>query len=638
MASKTSQYNHGKTHVNMKLLLKGASRIEQYIADVQKENNKQKYIGRLEDYLETAGSVHQDVSSVSCFKLDISSLEALNTKFNNMQTDLTKLKDAMRKIAKQYIGVEYGYISDKDVEKKVKAIMALSGTYVTGKEINDFFDHMSDKEKKALAAFLQTQTGAAICVSSGLISRLFSTEKGKATKKGKAFAEKYLKAKASTSNKTLSKTKTNNYAPQTYKNAYKTTKAARAAWKKDLVKDLKQKYNLTDAEASKLADRKMKIVADNAIKKAKIKIKYDGKTEKSKLATLEKDYKNKMTAVENDAKAMDSKHDKVIDTLTNDDKNVKTASNSTIKNANEAATKSETQPEAIEEVPVEPKRVQKTISQPETQPEAQTESTPGETVTDSQGNTTVTQVQEGSSTPASTQGEQLPAENPKQGPSNFQDAVDEQREAAVTNPVDETADTQPNDPVGMSGTSDSTTAGGADTGTDAADDIISDIEGSDDSTGTHTTIKPETDIDSSGGTISSKKTSSGTSPVVPVVAGVAAAGAAGVGAKIMLDHRTNSVNDSNFGTENWGEGTDDDYGLTGDTSSEYYKSNGYEAKNSDLIEEDNNTTERYDYKANSLNEMNIEEKEKADKEAGEISFHDNIAYDAINDAELGEAN
>lgn len=626
MASNTSQYIHGKTHVNMKLLLKGASRIEQYIADIQKENDKQKYIGRLEEYLETAGSVHQDVSSVSCFKLDISSLEALNTKFNNMQVDLSKLKDAMRKIAKEYIGVEYGYISDKDVEKKVKAILALSGTYVSGKEINDFFKHMSDKELRALAHFLQTETGAAICVSSGLISRLFSTEKGKATKLGKNFAERYLGAKASTSSKTLSKTKLANYAPQKYKNAYKTTKAARAAWKKDIVKDLKQRYNLTDAEASKLADRKMKIAAESAIDKAKARIKYDGKKEQNAIAAIDKNYKNKMAAVEADAQKMDNAHDKAIDNVTSDDSKVQTASNDVIQQQNEAANEStETQTEAIEDA---------TSTEPATAPvqQAQPEATPSEPVSDSQGNTTVTQVQEGSAEgPVSNQGEQLPAENPQQNSSNFQEAVDEQREAAVTNQVDETADAQSNEPVGISETGET-----ADTTDTTGDDPILDSEDTSDSS-THTTITPDSDSDSSGGTISSKKSSSGSSPVVPIVAGVAAAGAAGVGAKIMLDHRTNSVNDSNFGTENWGEGSDDDYGLTGDNSSEYYQSNGYEEKNSDLIEDDNSTTEHYDYKANSLDEMNIEEKEQADKEAEGISFHDNIAYEAINDAELSEA-
>ena len=622
--SNTSQHHvKGKTHVNMKLLLKGASRIEQFTADVQKENKKQKYISRLESYLETAGNIHQDVSSASCFKLDISSLEALNTKFNNMQLDLDKLKEAMRKIAKHYIESEYDLISDADVEKKVKAIIALSGAYVTGKEINNFFDHMSDKEKKALAAFLQTETGAAICVSSGLISRLFTDEKGKATKKGKEFAKKYLKAKAKTSNKTLSKTKTENYAPLKYKNAYKTTKAARAAWKKDIVKELKRKYNLTDAEASKLADRKMKIAAESTIKKAKIKIKYDGKTEKTKLAAVEKDYKNKMAAVEKDAQKMDNAHDKAIDNASTDDSKVNTSSNDVIEKANKPTE------DAIEPAtPSKPSEPEQKMPQEPTTPEPQQPSSPesqqpSEPVTDSSGNTTVEQVQEG---PVSNQGEQLPAENPHQDSNNFQEAVNEQRESAGTNPVDETADVTPNDPVGIDET--------GDVSSDVSDVDTTDV---DSSTGTHTTIKPETDTDTSGGTVSSHK-SSGSSPVVPVVAGVAAAGAAGVGAKIMLDHRTNSVNDSNFGSENWSDATDEDYGLTGDTDSEYYQSNGYESKNNDLIEDDNTTTEQYDYKANSIDEMNIEEKEKADKEAEGISFHDNIAYDAINEAELSEAN
>ena len=613
---KVTSSGSGRVYVNMKLLLKGASRLEGFVASSQIDatTKKQKYISQLQSYLEDSGKVHQNSTNASCFATDVSSLDSLNNKFKGLEADITKLVSAMRTIAKNYMEIEYGTSSDS----KMKSLLAMKGDFISAAEINTFIGNLTEADKKALAAFLQSATGAEICVGAGILSVLTKTDKGK------EYVKKYIKTKCATSKKAISKAKVSEYAPSKYAKVYKTTKAARAAWKKDLVKDLKNKYNLSDSEASALADQKMKVIAERNINKAKVDVntKYSTKTKNSKIATIDDKYKKQMAEIDKKAQAYDNEHDKAIDAAVSDDKNVKTESNSQIQQRNEEALEpaggqknpSRTTPES---------GGSSTPSGGENQPssESNPSSETGETTTDGGGNTTVDQTQTGSNPePVTHSGEALPAENPTQEASNFQEDVDKQRAEAVTNEVDETAgaDTAvtPNEKVG------SDLAEGSETTTD---DNLDPNTIEDDESGTQTTIPSSSESDTSGGSMSNKK--SGSSPVVPVVAGVAAAGAAGVGAKIILDRKTNTVNDGNFGSEDWGDSSNgDDYGI-GDN---YYE-NEYDNKKDDLIEDEVNN---YDYKANSIDEVNLEEKEKADEEANKLSFHDNIAYDAINDAEM----
>lgn len=607
----TSSTSSGKTYIDMKLLLKGAARLEEYLTDTQVDSktNKQKYIGQLESYLTSSGNIHQDVSDTSCFKLDLSSLNSLNEKFKKINVDLEKLIKAVRDTANQGIKNEFD-----DAKKATETILKSQGDFVSVDRINYFFDHLTDKEKKTLAALLMSATGAQICISSDLLSVLSES------KKGKEFEKKYLKAYSKTTKKAISKTKVKEYAPAKYKRLY--GKNARDEWQKDLQEDLQKKYGLSKADAKALAKEKMDIIAKRNIEKAKVEVnkKLSAKQQQTKIDKLNKEYDAAIEKLEKKAADTAAKYpeNKSKSSLIADEKKVNTSDNSVIEAQNEAGKKPDPTPEQpAEDTPVtpEPEPTPETEVTPEPVQPTENTTTTTETVVDDGGNTYVEEVQEG---PVSNQGEQLPPENPKQDSSNFQEAVDEQREL---NPVDETVAEDPN--VGM----------------DVSGDEISDVTDSDlvdtdisDTGDTHTTVTPDVEKSTSTTTTTHKKSSGSASGVVPAVAGVATAGAAGVGAKIILDRRTDSVSDANFGTENWSDGDNDDYGLTGDTSSEYVESTGYQANKSDLIEDDSDS--HYDYKAESINEIDLDEKEKADEEAGKISFHDNIAFDAINEAEM----
>lgn len=595
-----------KKRIRKDLLLYGANDLDAFSSEYQidKTTNKQKYIGNIETYLNNLGSVHQDTSNTSCFKSSISNLEELNAKFTKLQNDVNTLSKKMRETAKAYIDADQNNYDS--MNKSAMALVASGISAATAKKnLNDFLADIlkkgNEKDAKALAAFLAELKKTNADIFTDVKSKLSGT------KKGKKFIKEYLNTATKTTKKASSKVST--YHPKKYK--------TRTAWKKSLTTYYKTKYKLTDANAEKLAGQQMSQIE---------------KLNKGKISATE--YNRVLNSRVKEMQTAQATQQSLAESISAD-KGSKTDSIEQIKQNNEAGTTKNA--ESIEEaLQVETK----TVETPAPEPASET------TQVDSEGNTTVNTEQVGPAVATATEvatpaivnkaDEMLPEEPPQQNNQNFQEDVSAAQQEAMNTPtlenqVDESAESTAaiTDNSSLSGT---TTDPNLDSDLDKLDtaDSTSDIiDGEKKKSSTHTTIDSSDTLESG----STTKKSSGSSPVVPVVAGVAAAGAAGVGAKVILDRRVNTSNDGNIGSENW---SDDSYesSYSDTNSNDYYDTNSYEARNNNLIEEESNSVNNYDYKANSLKDMSIEEKEKQDMEKGEISFHDNIAYDAISDAEL----
>ncbi|MBQ6477180.1 MAG: hypothetical protein IJI43_01950 [Bacilli bacterium] len=603
----------GKRRFDVRLLLYGANKLDGFSSKYQVDatTHLQKYIANLESYLNELGNVHQSASNISCFNASITILEKLNKDFNTLKTHVDTLSDKMRSIAKNMIKAD-GSKTYEQVNKEAKSLK------INSKDFNaataSLISSLSTAEKKRLAKVikkLKSLTSAE--VSTKVVSKI------KKTKAGKEFYKEYVKANTKTTKK--SKSKVNTYKPAKYK--------SRAAWKKALISKYKKEKGLSDADAKKMATAQMKLrekLAKGKISKTEYKTQVNKKLSSIKAkANLKADESTVKTETVEQIKARNGDS-----TTSSPAKESTTTTENTSSSSSSSSSTSTTSSSTGNNTTTQASTTQPSSSTTTTQTSTGQSSTTTESASSTGGSAAAaaTGTVAGAGAGAAVTHNPLPASNPQpQAASNFAEnySASEGASASATSApesqVDESADT-----------------GASEEGIDFSDNL--DGEGSettDDLTGLENETDSETDsgvidgLESDSSSSSSKKSSSGTSPVVPVVASVAAAGAAGVGAKIILDKRANSNNEGNFGTENWDESSGGDYGLSsGDV--EYYD-NGSSNKNDNLIDDDN-TDSKYDYKAGSIDEVDVEEKEKKDAEEGIASFNDSIAYDAISDADI----